>query len=56
MRIGLFGLAIFLAGIAPGLMKHGSSDRSIARPVQASIEAAEKPGLLSLLARRKKTG
>jgi hypothetical protein len=58
MRIGLFGLAIFLAGIAPGLLQHGqplpTSGRNIAQPVQANTEVAEKPVLLSLLTRWKK--
>lgn len=58
MRIGLFGLAIFLAGIAPGLIQHGrplpTSGRNIAQPIVANSAPAEKPALLSLLTRWKK--
>jgi hypothetical protein len=57
MRIGLYGLVIFLAGIAPGLIQHGRplphSGRNIAQPIAAYSAPAEKPALLSLLARWK---
>lgn len=60
MRTAIFGLAIFLAGIAPGLIQHGqplpNSGRKIAQPVQANTVAskAESP-LMALLVRFRPT-
>ena len=55
MRIALYGLIIFIAGIVPGLVKHGQplphSGRNVAQPVAATSQAAEKPGLLVRLQR-----
>jgi hypothetical protein len=58
MRIAFYGLIIFIAGIVPGLVKHGQplphSGRNVAQPVAAYSAADDKPGLLALLSRWKK--
>ena len=55
MRAALVAFVIFLAGVTPGLLKHGQpysyGDR--AQPVATASNAAEKPGLLAFLQRWK---
>ena len=46
---------IFVAGVTPGLIKHGQplphSGRNVAQPVAAYSVPAERPGLLARLQR-----
>jgi hypothetical protein len=55
MRIATLAALVFVAGLTPGLVKHGqplpNSGRNVKQPVEAFTQASTRPNLLVRLSR-----